>query len=425
MVRRIESETATHVAGERCGVIAAPDGSHAAIIESGRIVVIDLAHGATVAEVGVATTPEHTDVAWIGASARLIVLSRRGTHSTVHLIDIEGPRARAEIQIEGMMRIASTVGPHALVIGASSTAVLTAGDAPAAPYHPPSRAVPAAVGAAARQFVVAVGGAIEEWDPQQRAPRKRLRLPRPAAISQVGGNERLVWMTTQQDPARIDVIVHVNRSQPKVHELPEPIAHVSAHPQRDLLACLGRETGAVYVVDLEGRAALRPLYLGGLGRVGAVALFAGGTVGVGAARAGEPVRLFPLDGRGPVMSTPSPAAHDSTDGSTGGASVARNGDSGDAPRRSTLYDSPFGEDDGAPRHTEQGAGAPSAASAGSALGASGATASGATASSARASGAPASGVRLSGGLASGGLASGGSSSATGSSSAVTPSAAAP
>src|SRR5215467_4265460 len=120
MVRRIESETATHVAADRSGVVAAPDGTHAAIVEPGRIVVVELRHATPIAEIGVATPPEHTDVAWIGAPPRLLVLSRRATHSTVHLIDIDGPRARAEIQIEGTMRLGATVGTHALVIGANS-----------------------------------------------------------------------------------------------------------------------------------------------------------------------------------------------------------------------------------------------------------------------------------------------------------------
>jgi hypothetical protein len=196
-----------------------------------------------------------------------------------------------------MMRLGATVGPHALVIGPTSTAVLTAGEAHLTPYQFPSRAVPTAAGAAAQLFVVAAAGAIEEWDPQQRAPRKRLRLPRPAAIVQIGGTERLVWLTTQLDPARIDVIAQVNRSQPKVHELPEPIARVTGHPQRDLLACLGRETGGVFLVDLEGRAALRQVELDGLDRGDAIALFAGPAPGVLVARAGHPLAVFVLDAR--------------------------------------------------------------------------------------------------------------------------------
>ncbi|HET7504622.1 MAG TPA: AAA family ATPase [Kofleriaceae bacterium] len=349
-MRRISSGTASHVAAERCSIVASPDGSHAAIVEPGRIVVVELEHGAQVAEVGVATTPEHTDVAWIGAPPRLLVLSRRATHSTVHLIDLDGPRARAEIQIEGMMRIGATVGAHALVIGTSSTAVLTAGEAHLTPYQFLSRSVPSTAGVAARQFVVAVAGAIEEWDPQQRTPRKRLRLPRAAAIAQVGGTERVVWVTTHGEPAQIDVIAQVHPALPRVHELPEPIAHVSAHPQRELLACLGRDSGSVYIVDLEGRAAVRTLELPGMPRADAIALFAGPTVGVVAARAGEPIGVFALDGRAaaPAASAPVPGPADARRAPAPApappapaASPAASSPDPALLRRSSLFDAPL------------------------------------------------------------------------------------
>jgi AAA+ superfamily predicted ATPase len=319
--------------------VASPDGAYAAIVETGRIVVVELAHATPVAEVGVATAFEDTDVAWIGTPPRLLVLSRRTTNSTVHLIDLDGPRARAEIQIEGTMRIGATVGSHALVIGAGATgntAVLTASDTHLTPYQFPGRSLPTAVGAAARQFVVAIPGAIEEWDPQQRAPRKRFRLPRQAAISQLGGTERLVWMTTHQEPARIDVIPQVNRAQPKVHELPEPIAHITGHAQRDLLACVGRDTGKVYIVDLDGRTALRTVELDGMDRADAAALFAGPTVGVVCARAGQPLGLFVLDSRA-VIQTTSPVALSSVGAEPRRAAAVVTDD--DAPaRRSSLYD---------------------------------------------------------------------------------------
>jgi hypothetical protein len=345
-VRRIASETASHVAAERCSIVASPDGAHAAVVEPGRIVVVELDHATPVAEVGVATALDHTDVAWIGAPPRLLVLSRHATHSTVHMIDLDGPRTRAEIQIEGTMRIGATVGAHALVIGANSTAVLTAGDAHLTPYQFPGRSVPIAAGAAARLFVVAVAGAIEEWDPQQRTPRKRLRLPRPIAIAQVGGTERVVWMTTQQEPARIDVIAQVNRAQPKVHELPEPIAHVSAHPQRDLLVCLGRETGSLYAVDLEGRAPVRTLEIKGIQRADAVALFAGPAPGVIVARAGQPLALFVLDGRAAAPAPPQPQPALSSVAAEPSPAPEQADPAAAQVRRSSLYDLPLVNRDG-------------------------------------------------------------------------------
>src|SRR6185436_9422986 len=173
--------------------------------------------------------------------------------------------------------------------------------------------------------------------------------------AQIGGTERVVWMTTQQDPSRIDVIAQVNRSQPKVHELPEPIAHVSGHPQRDVLVCLGRDSGSVYIVTLEGRVPLRMVDLDGMARADAVALVAGPALGVVAARAGQPIGVFALDGRGSAMAMPS---------SSSAASLGPASDDGEAdpqPRRSTLYDSPFGGDDEAsPRRTIVAGSAPTA-----------------------------------------------------------------
>ncbi|HEY6174997.1 MAG TPA: hypothetical protein VIX73_11155, partial [Kofleriaceae bacterium] len=160
-----------------------------------------------------------------------------------------------------------------------------------------SRAVPLAAGVAASQFVVALPAAIEEWDPQSRVPTRRFRLPRAAAITGVGGSERVLWMTTQQEPARIDVIPLFNRSQPRAHDLPEPIASIAGHPRSDLVVCIGGETGVLYVVDLDGRARMRTLAPDGLDHVESAALAVGRTISVLAAQTGRPVALLALDVR--------------------------------------------------------------------------------------------------------------------------------
>ncbi|HMG54188.1 MAG TPA: hypothetical protein VK601_11910 [Kofleriaceae bacterium] len=339
------AETASHVAAERGWLVASPDGSHAAVVEPGRIVIVELRRGTQVAEIGAATALEQTDVAWIGAAQRLLVLSRRGTHSTVHLIDIDGPRVRVEIQIEGTMRIGAAVGAQALVIGASSMAVLTASDAHLTPYQFPGRSLPTAAGVAAQQVIVAVAGAIEEWDLLQRTPRKRLRLPRQAAIVQLGGTDRVVWVTTQQDPARIDVIPQINRGQPRFHELPEPIGHVCGHPQHDVLACVGRDSGQLYLVDLEGKGGRRTIEVPGMDRIDSAALFAGPALGIVAARAGQPLAVLALEGRpgGPTaVSRPWPVAPEAARAAPSlGAGGDSDGDGEPASRRSSLYDQPL------------------------------------------------------------------------------------
>ena len=278
-------------------VAVAADGTVATVLESSRVTILEIPSGVAFAEIGVDPEALASEVAWLGTPPRLLVLSRYAAHSTAHLLDPYGPRTIAEIRLETPMRLHATVGNAALVVGALGAAVLVGSESHLLAYQFPTRAVPVAAGAAANQFVVALSSSIEEWDPQSRMPKRRLRLPRTAAITAVGGSERIVWMTTQQEPARIDVIPLINRGQPKAHDLPEPIASIAGQPRSDLVACIGAETGRLYVVDLDGRARLRTFDPEGLDRIDAIGLVVGRMVGVLAAQAQRPIAVVPLDGR--------------------------------------------------------------------------------------------------------------------------------
>ncbi|TMQ12345.1 MAG: hypothetical protein E6J90_31770 [Deltaproteobacteria bacterium] len=278
-------------------VAVAADGSVALVHEPSRVTILEIPSGAAFAEIGVDPEAAASEVAWLGSPQRLLVLSRYAAHSTAHLLDPYGPRTISEIRLESPMRLYATVGTAGLVVGSLGAAVLVAGESHLTPYQFPTRAVPLAAGAAAGQFVVALSGSIEEWDPQSRMPKRRLRLPRVAAITAVGGSDRLVWMITQQEPARIDVIPLVNRGQPKAHDLPEPIASIASQPRSDIVACIGAETGRLYVVDLDGRTRLRSFDPEGLDRIDSIGLIVGRMVAVLAAQAHRPIVLVPLDGR--------------------------------------------------------------------------------------------------------------------------------
>lgn len=281
---------------EKPRIAIAMDGTLAAIHEPTRITIVDLPGCGAFAEVGIDPEAGSSQVAWVGAPPRLAVLSRYAAHSTVHLLDPHGPRTIAEIRLEAPMKLMASVGAHALAVGALGAAVLTASDNALTPYQFPARAVPVAAGAAAGQFVVALSGAIEEWDPQSRMPKRRLKLPKPAVLTALGGSDRVVWMTSQQDPTRLDVFPLVNRGQPKFHELPEPIAHVASHPRSDLLACVGADHGRLYIVDLDGRSTIRTIGPERLDRVDACGLVLGRMIGVLAAQARRPLALIQLDG---------------------------------------------------------------------------------------------------------------------------------
>ena len=261
------------------------------------MVVLEVPGCAAFAEIGIDPGAIESEIAWVGAPPRMLVLSRYEAHSTVHLLDPYGPRTIAEVRLEAPMRLFGAVGAHALAVGSLGAAVLTATDAQLTPYQFPARAAPVCAGAAGAQFVVALAGSIEEWDPQSRMPKRRLKLPRPAVITAVGGSDRVLWMTTQQDPARIDVIPLVNRGQPKTHDLPEPIAHITGHPRSDLLVCTGATTGRVFVVDLDGRRPIRVIAPDGIDRADAAGLVLGRMTGVLVAQSLRPVAIIQLDGR--------------------------------------------------------------------------------------------------------------------------------
>ncbi len=273
------------------------DGTLAAISEATRAVLVELPSGAAFAEIGIDSDAVASELAWVGAPPRLLVLSRFAAHSTVHLIDPHGPRTVAEIRLEAPMKLFASVGAYALAVGSLGAAVLSASDTHLTPYQFPARTIPVTAGAAAGNFVVALAGSIEEWDPASRLPKRRLRLPKPAVITAVGGSDRVVWMTTQSDPARIEVIPLVNRGQPKSHELPEPIAHISGHPRSDLLLCIGADSGNLYVVDLDGRQRLRTLGTGVIDRVDSAGLVVGRMVGVLAAQLNRPIAIIALETR--------------------------------------------------------------------------------------------------------------------------------
>jgi hypothetical protein len=273
----------------------ASDGTLAAVHEASRITIVELPGGDAFAEVGMDPEAAESELGWVGSPPRLVVLSRFASHSTLYLLDPHGPRTIAEIRLEAAMRLYATVGAHALAVGGGTTAILTATDTHLTPHQFPARSVPTAAGAAGTNFVVALAAAIEEWDPQSRLPKRRLRLSHPAAITALGGSDRVLWLTTQQDPTRIDAIPLVNRGQPKLHELPEPIARISGHPRSDYVACIGAETGQLYVIDLDGRVRRRTIACEGLDRVDAAAIVVGRVTGLLVAQAGKPIALVPLD----------------------------------------------------------------------------------------------------------------------------------
>ncbi len=278
------------------------DGGLAAASEATRIVFARVPSCETISELVVDPRTEH-EVAWIGTPPRMLVLTRHPDHTVLHLVDPHGPRTLAELQLAPSLHLAASVGAHALLLGSQNALVLTADEAHLTTYAFPTRARPTVAGVAGKHFVVALEGAVEEWDPTGRIAKRRLRLPRPGTIAAVGGSERVVWVTTRQAPARIDVLPLIHRGQPRAHELPEPLAALSSHPTDDLLACIG-VSGRAYAIDLDGRTRQRVLVFSDLDRVDAIAVVGGRMPGVLAAQRERPLSFLPFDHA--VTDEPSP-----------------------------------------------------------------------------------------------------------------------
>lgn len=264
-------------------LIVAPDGTAAALIEGDRLRIVRLPDAATLAELPATLG---TEVAWVGA--RMLALEPSGTVSVLSLIDPAAATTIASLQLDGELRLEAAVGSHALLVGHGRAVMVAVNEMRLLSYPMPLRGSPSCGGAAGRNFVLALAGSIDEWDPAQRAPRRRLVLPRQVHALAVGGSDRVVWLLAHETPERIDAIPLVDRGQPRVHELPEPLVQVCGHPDIDVLACRGA-SGATYLVDLDGRVPYHRVDVRPADAIGLLAT--GGRASVVLVRAGEPIEV--------------------------------------------------------------------------------------------------------------------------------------
>jgi hypothetical protein len=288
MVATAGHEIAGYIAGERPQLAASPDGVHAAVADATRVAVIDLDSLQLIADIPAAS--DDTQVGWLGTPAQLLVVTHEAQHTQMQLVQPLDGSIVAEVRFAVRVRLAATAGAYALGVSPTGAIVVHAASSRLTWYELPGRSAPLAAGSGTRELYIAhATGMIEEWDPQQRAPKRRLRLAKPSVIRAVGGSPRAVWYTTVHDANRVELIPSVNRGQPTAHTLPEPIAALCSHPDTSDLVCVGR-SGKLHRVDLDGRLPLATLELGG-NRIDAAALVAGRASGVLIARTGQALAL--------------------------------------------------------------------------------------------------------------------------------------
>jgi hypothetical protein len=280
---------------DRPRITVANDGSVAAICEVGRITLAALPECAAFAEIAI-DLDARVEVGWLGIEPQLLVLSSYRSHTIAQLFDPQKLAPIAELWVDSRLRLVATVEAHALALSSSGAAVFVAEHSGLGVVEWPIKPVPDVAGAGAEHFLVPDHASIVECDPRTRMPASRLPIPPHAAFTRLGGNARSVWATTQYDASRIAVIPLVNRGQSGVHKLPEPIAQVSGHPRSDFLACIGAETGRLYLVDLDSRAPLQTIAVPGIDRVESVAVVDGEWVGLLVGSGGRPITSLVVEG---------------------------------------------------------------------------------------------------------------------------------
>ncbi|MCW5801195.1 MAG: hypothetical protein KIT31_02185 [Deltaproteobacteria bacterium] len=225
-------------------------GTSVALVQPGCVLVLDVPSLEPKTELGIPGDSDDTDVAFIDATGRLAVLGRAPTSTTLHVVDPIGPTILGKLDLRAGARMPAVSGDHALVIAGTTVSVVDATAADVTATAIPVRGqVTVAAGVGNSQFLLAVGGALEEWDARTRTPGRRLRLDQPLDPVFVGGNARHLWTIPRRQADAIDVIVLASRTSRRI-ELGEPALRVDAHADGALLAVLGAETRTAYVVDL-------------------------------------------------------------------------------------------------------------------------------------------------------------------------------
>ncbi|MBA3540082.1 MAG: hypothetical protein H0T79_10670, partial [Deltaproteobacteria bacterium] len=260
-------------------ISVARDARLALIVDETTASVVDLSTG-TVR--GTIEVPPACDIGWLDGSAVIVVAQAR-----TRVIDTSSQTPQVfDRTFAAPMRLSATCASAALLSDETGASVITCSATGITAHSFPARGAPSVAGTGAGRFLVAIGSSIEEWDPVARSSRRRLRLPESTRVRALGGTERTVWFIAHETPARIDTLVLVALNQPKVHELPEPIAQVAAHPRLELLWCLG-VSGRVYLVDLDGRTKQRIV----ADHVEAIGVGVGTAITLLVARTGHPVEV--------------------------------------------------------------------------------------------------------------------------------------
>lgn len=231
-------------------LVVAGDGTQLAMLEEGRVTVVDLATMRARSEIGLAGAAEDSDVALAGVPSRLVVVTRMASETRLFVVDPAGPEKLGEASTRANMRLGAIAGDTVLLIG-PTTALVDLRNLERPPSTLPVRgAVMAAGSMGDTRMVLVMSGALEEWDAATRSPVKRMRLDRPLDLHLIGGSERRIWMVVKAAPQQIEIIHSQTRST-RMIEVPEPIVRLHAHPYVDVLLAVCESSTFVVRTDRE------------------------------------------------------------------------------------------------------------------------------------------------------------------------------
>jgi hypothetical protein len=201
------------------------------------------------AEIGIA---EGSEIAIV--RDRVIVLGRDGVLHVVDPVGKEGPEKVGELQLDANSRILAVSGEHMIVALAGGAGVVSLAANPVL-WRLPSRLAIGAAGpaVAADHFILAVGGALEEWSAITRSPLRRFRLEKPVAARLCGGGARHVWFAPEGELDAIVTIPMVGAARPTHIALGEPATRVAVDPTGAFVAALGSQSGALAIAGLGER----------------------------------------------------------------------------------------------------------------------------------------------------------------------------
>jgi len=230
---------------DRC-VLVSPDESLACLVEPSQLTIVRMPEFNVESEIGIELG---SDVAILGNPIRILVLAPSGALYVVNPHGRGGPKEVARLQLERGSRFAALSGSHALVKSASGGVVVSLHE-PVSFARIATRIGVSTVASALTQdnFIIEVGGVLEEWSGPLRHPLRRFRLDQPVYAQHVGGSTNQIWFVLRNKLDQITIVPLGGVARLQRIDLPEPAARMVANPVGSMIAVIGADTGALMVV---------------------------------------------------------------------------------------------------------------------------------------------------------------------------------